>query len=241
MFLTRPHRKVPDLTNTWAMPPYVMQWVLECTHCLKPFEPVVKQYGITTVVLGLSRLTLPLISKLARDSDWAVVHLGTNHVVFLRRSGPTASLANNHAITEERFNVDEYIKRVSATDPIAASALSKAAALLTGLGWYTASLSVWQKCIEDEPGYFQASAEMARTYALRANRRLKQMVQADRQGNVSEAQRLEKKAMEDFNHAEKILQQVLREHPDFLPARKNFEMLKKQLSAFQKGIILLSK
>ena len=239
MFFTRPHREVPDLTNTWAMPPYVMQWVLECTYGLYPFEKVIKEYNIGTVSLYLTRVCLPLIRKLSRDPDWVVVHLGAAHVVFLKRTGPTAKLAARFGITEQTFNLDRYINYLRTADPLPCSAFSTAASLLTELGWYDSSLILWNKCLEYEPTYYQASSRMARTYALRANHKLREMIRADRKGDAIKARRLEQDAIEDFNRAKSILEEVLRTHPDYIPAQKGLSIVRKHLSALRQGVVML--
>jgi len=239
MFFTRPHREVPDLTNTWAMPPYVMQWVLECTYGLYPFEKVVKEYSIGTVSLYLTRICLPLIRKLSRDPDWVVVNLGAAHVVFLRRTGPTAKLAARYGITEQTLNLDRYINYLRTADPLPCSAFSTAASLLTELGWYNSSLILWNKCLEYEPTYYQASSRMARTYTLRADHKLREMIRADREGDAAKARRLEQDAVEDFNRAKSILEEVLRAHPDFIPAQKGLSIVRKHLSALRQGVVML--
>lgn len=160
MFFTRPHRDMPLLTNTWAMPPYVM---LECAERdladllppehRRPFGPFATENDVQTVVLSYHGSTIPLMRSLANDPAWAVVFVGSGDVVFVCRSGAAAKLARAHAITPETFDVAEYIQRTEQSDSVPIAALNNAAGLLREMGWRKWVVPVIKRAIELDAKY----------------------------------------------------------------------------------------
>ena len=73
-------------------------------------------------------------------------------MVFVRRSGPTAAVARENALTEREMKLEEFLDRIAGTDPIAAAALHDAARLLAELGWRDSAGAAWQRALALEPG-----------------------------------------------------------------------------------------
>jgi hypothetical protein len=160
MFLTRPHRDMPVLTNTWATPPYVQVACLLYTvvDALKQpelrrdfnFKSFAAANDIQTVVIGFHGQVTPLMVRLAHDSDWAIVYIGPGDIVFVQKNGSAAKLAEG-AITAENFPVLDYIHRVEASDASPAMALANAARLLKVIGWDEQASTVMRRAAELDP------------------------------------------------------------------------------------------
>ena len=156
LHLTGGDYEVPVLTNTWAVPPYVIRQV-ESTFVspspdLRRFKALVGEYNITTVAARFTRGVPPLIRLLAGSGEWAPVQISSRCVVFVRRAGPTAELAAAHALTERDATGAEFLDRIAATDPIPGAALLDAARLLAALGWTDSAKAAWQRAVALEPG-----------------------------------------------------------------------------------------
>jgi len=229
MYLTRPHRSVPVLTNTWAYPPAVMRQVMYVTAGVAPFQPVVDEYGIGTVVLRYSRAVPPLIGILARSPDFSVVQIGVKHVVFVRNTGPTAALAQARALSESDFDVDAHAARLTRADPVEASALHGGARLLSSMGWTRSAIELWRRAIQ--PGREDPEAMFGLGWSLtQRGRGLIRLAEHYRaQNQAIRADFAQNRAREDFQEAAELLEKVVARRPDYPTAKATLEWLRGQL------------
>ncbi len=246
MFLT--HRRVPILTNTWAFPPYMMRWVFACTGGqpafdagarelrIAAFDRAARDYGIEVVVLHSYPPTRPLMGVLGKSRHWAVVHIGVSHVVFLRRNGANAALAANCALSQKDFDLEGYIDRIAATDPVPAFALHSAGVVLRHVGWGNAAIRLLEKCIQIDPAYWGAIAQLGTAYGLRGNAKLMLREAYKQKGRHLEAQRLREEALADWLRAEKLLVRALELKGDDVPAKSNLKSLRAQMAQLERGI-----
>lgn len=231
--------QVPVLTNTWAYPPYVMQWVIQACAGQRSFDPIVKDYQVGTVVLLNSSSTAPLMKALAGSKDWAVVDISANYVVFLRRSGPTADLAARLAIDPRAFDVPAFVARVRETDPVGVSAVNTAAWTLFRLGWGNAAIQTWHACLADDPGYYDAMGSLASSLAMRGTMRLQVMQELVKRNDPAGADKAKADAVADWDEAESLFRRALEINPDYTQARQDYNLLKQQRQALDRGVILL--
>jgi hypothetical protein len=243
MYFTDPRREMPALTNTFAYPPYLMRQVLEAAAGGPGFEPFVDEYGVTVVVLRSGEGTPGLIRRLSRSPDWAVVHLGIKHLVFVRRTGADAAVARDNQITPETFDVGRFIEEASRADPVPAFALHNAAAMLWQLGWQDHALTVWERVVALKPDYHDALGSLGMSLGMRGTRRLQAMQQAMQAGDEPQARSLHDAALEDWRRAEDCLFRALEIAPSASAARdrfqKNMDLLHEQIRAFRQGRILV--
>ncbi len=239
MYFTDPHRRVPVLTNTWAYPPYVMKWVSDCTNGRCDFEQAVSEYDIGTVVLRLAHDTTPLMKTLAKSEDWSVADIGASHVVFLRRTGPNAELAKELGITKKNFDVSGHIERIVKTDPLRACALHSTATLLYRMGWGRHAITVWRKCIELQPDYYEAIGNLGICLALRGTGKMLLMQAYQRNGKPSPANRARSGGLSDWAEAEKLFKDALKINPDYDDAARNLRLLHNQMASFRRGVIIV--
>jgi len=211
MYFTRPHPEVPILTNTWAYPPYVMQWVLQITARQRDFAPVVRDYDINVVVLHPTQSTFPLVRTLARDRRWALVHVGVSYAIFLRRDGPNRALAERYALNEDTFDLQGYIERIERSDPVPALALNRAAGLLFSVEWEDSAEKVWRACLRHEGGYYQAMSRLGRALVIRGKKHILR-------GST-------KRGLKDWEEAEKILRRALAIRPGYKEAESGLQWL----------------
>ncbi len=239
MYFTDPHRAVPVLTNTWAYPPYVMRWVSECTGGRRDFAQVAGEYDIGVVVLRLADDTAPLIKTLAASPDWVVVHVGVSHVVFLRRGGANAELAQSAGITEKDFDIDGFIKSIFVADPLPAHSLHIAASLLDRMGWGGHAINVWRKCLMQEKNYYEAMNGLGRRLALRGTDKMLLMQKCYSEGKPDQADQARREGLADWAEAERLFKDALKVKPDYEDAIRNLRLLNSQTAAFARGVIIV--
>ena len=239
MYFIQPGYEVPVLTNTWAYPPYVMRWVFECTGGRRDFAQIADEYDIGVVVLRLADDTAPLIKTLTASPDWAVVNAGVCDVVFLRRSGANEELAKNRAIAQKDFDAAGHIKRISRTDPLPAFALHNTASLLYRMGWGKHAITVWRKCIELEPDYYEAVGNLGMCLALRGTGRMILMQAYQRSGRTDQADSARREGLADWAEAERLFKDALKINPDYEDAHRNLRLLTGQTAAFERGVIIV--
>ncbi len=239
MYFTGPHRQVPILTNTWAYPPYVMKWVSDCTNGRCDFEQAVSEYDIGVVVLRLAHDTAPLMKTLAKSPDWSVVDIGVSHVVFLRRGVANADLAKKLGITRKNFDVSGHINRISKTDPLPACALNSTATLLYRMDWGRHAITVWRKCVELQPDYYEAIGNLGICLALRGTGKMLLMQAYQRSGKPSQANRARSEGLSDWAEAEELFKDALKINPDYDDAARNLRLLHNQMASFRRGVIIV--
>ena len=239
MYFIRAGYEVPVLTNTWAYPPYVMKQVRDITTGRCDFTPVVAQYDIGTVVLRLSHDTAPLMKTLAAGGDWSVVDIGVSHVVLLRRGGANADLAKSLGITKRNFDVSGHIERISKTDPLPACALHSTATLLYRMDWGRHAITVWRKCIDLQPDYYEAMGNLGMCLALRGTGRMLLMQKYYRSGKPAQGDRAKREGLADWAEAEKLFKSALKINPDYEDAARNLRLLHNQMDSFRRGMIIV--
>jgi len=161
LYLTHTKYQVPVLTNTWAVPPYVMAQVLRMTSRQSPFRPYATEYGINAVVIRSSRANGPLMKRLEVNPYWTIVQIHTRYIVFVRSTEPTGDLAERHGIAVDRFDVDRHAEVVAQSDPVEAFAFHNAALLLYRLAWGDKQMAGGDRTHPD-PGQIQREIAWAR-------------------------------------------------------------------------------
>ena len=248
LYFARPAvEEVPILTNTWAYPPYVMQWVFQYTDLTpgrggrpRDFDAFADRHDVGVVVLRSSNLTRNLIGRLTGDPGWAVTDVSTKFVTFVRRVGPNAALAEQHAVRRRRFNVPRFVERVRSADPVEAFALHNAAITLHQMGWGNHAIGVWRECLGLEKGYYNPMTSLGVLLAQRGTSRMILMQELIEAGRIPQAEAARKAGLADWREAEKLLGKVA-DATDDPDARKDLNLLRKQIISFQRGIILKPK
>jgi hypothetical protein len=115
-FFTRPHKELPILSNTWAYPPAIMAENQFYRKAMAPFSIAADRYGIDAVVLR-SDWSLPLHRQLGADPDWKIVQVEGVHVLYLRTNNKYATLAAEHEIRPDNFDMDSFVARELEKDP----------------------------------------------------------------------------------------------------------------------------
>jgi len=239
LYLARPAvEEVPILTNTWAYPPAVMQWVLDCTGGRRDFDAVAYEHGINTVVLRSSRVTGPLMTALSESPRWAVVHVATTYAVFVRRAGPNADLARSAGIDRASFDRAAYVARAAGDDPLAAFALHNAGVTMLNLNWGNHAIEVWRECLRRRKEYPQAAGNLGWLLTVRGANSMILMQEHTAAGQPAQAQRRRADALYDWAEAKDILSRERRARPNDPGARARLEILLQHTEAFGRGTVL---
>jgi hypothetical protein len=221
VYLTRPHRPVPILTNTWAYPPYLLRRIGDIVAGRAPLEAFADEYGVGVVVASTIAGGQEMISRLARSREWAIVHLEAKFVVFLRRTAADAALLGREEKTRYNFDVAEFVARVTRDDPVPAAALHDGAVLLSWIGWDERSEPVLRRCLELAEDFPEALVNLGGLLAKRASGRIEPLREHLRRGRTADAQYLREKILSDFHEAERLLRRCLKVRPGYGPAEAN--------------------
>ena len=208
MYFTRPHRQVPLLTNTWAYPHYVRQWVLDCTADPEALERAVEAYEVETIVLNPSPIGRDVVRYLADSPRWAVVEVDGKYVTFLRRDGANAALARAQEITEANLNVARHVEQIARTDPVPAHALHTGALILYWMGWLAPAEAMWDECVRLEPDFHEAIYFLGLCWA--------------RRGGVA-----------NLAKAAGLIERALEIEPDYPEASNDLRLVRRRLAALQ--------
>jgi hypothetical protein len=257
MYLTRPHRDVPILTNTFAYPPRVLRQSIFVAAGLKSWAPVAREHDVGTVVLRFTAV-LPgnvptLMKQLSLDGGWVVVQLGVRHVVFLRDDGANAALADRAGIAEEDFDVGGYVDACRRADPVEAEALCDAARLLFHLEWFGHAIAVWKECLKLDPDHAQARRYLRWTVSFAPGRLTARGQALARHGTAllqrmrlhlqrheaDEAAAARSKGLADWQQARRLLENALAIEPEHRQAAEELQLLRRQMEKFQRGVILI--
>ena len=236
MFLTRPHREMPVLTNTFAFPPYLMGIMLDLDNGRRDFDSMAAACDVQTVVLNNNN-GKSLLRHLADSKDWAVVDLDVAHVTFVRRSGPNAALADAGEICPESLslNMDRFVAKVASADPVPAFALHNAAMLLRQMGWDKPALDLWQRCIALRPDYAEPRNMLGMALAWRGTRTLLAMMDAYNAGRIDDGDKLKAQGQADWERARELFTQAMQLKSDYADARQNLSLLESQMADFRNG------
>lgn len=216
-FFTRPHREVPILTNTWAMPVAVAAESDEYRAGQRPFNAFADRHRIDAVVLR-AEWSRPLFVALAEDPAWLVCHVEGGHVVLVRAAGDLAELAENLAIRPERLDVRAFIEHHRRITPAAGTSLLPAGTIFTRLGWYDLAIAVLTEETREQPSSAQAWVRLGMAHMLRGRARL---TRRDRRGR------------DDLAEAARCYQRALQLDPGNATARHNLGLLRRGLTRLQ--------
>ncbi len=151
-WFTRPHPDVPVLTNTWAYPPDAMELVLAVSRGRADYRTVFDRLGVQIVTLKMDYTSMPLARRMLADDNWALVDLDAVYATLLRTNGPNAGLARRQRITPETLDVDDFIRRLSAMDPVGSFPVYLGASMLAEIGWDSQAVAVMDYALAHWPG-----------------------------------------------------------------------------------------
>ncbi|HET6430499.1 MAG TPA: hypothetical protein VFJ30_18960, partial [Phycisphaerae bacterium] len=256
---------VPVLTNTWAYPPWVLAENVALVEGREPLRPFADRYNVGAAVLDSSRLTGPLMKSMAFDPNWAVARVDAGFVTYIRRIGPTRTLAAAHGVLETGFDTDAFIRRIAAPDPFPAAALNRAGWTLYRLAWGDRRIGgrdpnnpdpalldheitwarraadVWRAAAAADPDFHEAPVNLAMCLSFLGTAHAQRMrVYLGRQEDAkAEAQRLN--ALRCWREAEKVLLDAQRRHPNYKAINENLAILRRTVAAFDRGEIAMPK
>jgi tetratricopeptide (TPR) repeat protein len=153
--------------------------------------------------------------------------------------GSNAELAKKRDITKKNFDVPGHIERISKTDPLPACALHSTATLLYRMDWGRHAITVWRKCIELKPDYYEAIGNLGICLALRGTGKMLIMQAYHRSGKPAHADRARREGLSDWGEAEKLFKEALKINPDYNDAARNLRLLRNQMESFRRGVIIV--
>jgi hypothetical protein len=151
-FTSPPHRDVPVLTNTWAYPPDAMDLVLAVSRGRTDYRTVFDRLGVQIVTLKMDHTSMPLARRMLADANWALVDLDAVYATLLRTNGSNAGLARRQRITPETLDVDDFIRRLSAMDPVGSFPVYLGASMLAEMRWDKQAVAVMDHALANWPG-----------------------------------------------------------------------------------------
>jgi len=160
-------------------------------------------------------------------------------VVFLKRTGPTAALARRHELHQSHPAVGRLIERYSPGGPIQALTLGKLAWTFQRLGWLDAAVRAWRAAVRRDHRYHEGFNNLGVCLAMRGTARalrMKRLLEANR---LAEAEKLRLGALADWRAAGEAFEKSLRLRPERPTTREHLELLHRQVSEFQRGVILV--
>ncbi|MCL2701929.1 MAG: hypothetical protein FWE88_09610 [Phycisphaerae bacterium] len=182
-YYTRPHPRVPLLTNTWAYPPSVMRTVLDASwatpgHQLsatvddlyKPFADLYAKYPFEIVLLRVEGMTWVLAYSLAHHADWAMVYVDARYAVFVRRDGRYASRLDELDLTPARIadRVPGLLAAARSRD-LTGNDLYWASITLHTVGHTDHAIAAIRQAIELRPALGPFHARLGQLLAMHAN------------------------------------------------------------------------
>jgi hypothetical protein len=236
MFLTRPHREVPVLTNTWAYPPYLLGDLIDLDNGKLDFDSWAVSRDAQVVVLFFNSGT-PLVRHLAKSKDWAVVDLDVARVVFVRRGGPNAALAKVAEIHPESLDIDRFAAKVASADPIPAMALHRVALLLRHMGWERDALALWERCVAMRADFADPRDMLGTALAWRGLQSLRRMSDAYKANQIVDGDRLKVQGLADWQRAHELFTEAIRLKRDYADAIDNLAHLESDMADFRNGRI----
>jgi len=151
-WFTSPHRDVPVLTNTWAYPPDAMALVLAVSRGRADYRTAFDRLDVQIVTLKMDHTSMPLARRMLADANWALVDLDAVYATLLRTNGSNAGLARRQRITPETLDVDDFIRRLSAMDPVSSFPVYLGASTLAEIGWDKQAVAVMDHALANWPG-----------------------------------------------------------------------------------------
>jgi hypothetical protein len=221
-YFTAPKPPVPILTNTWAVPPAVMESVLGWLTGTLDFDWARKRFGLESAAFAVDRTTAlqgtgyrPLLEVVRDDPAWRLVCIDGRFVVYVRDDGPNAELAARAAITPGNFAVREYIERLRRAGPVPAHALYQGGTTLFLLGWNAHAAELFAAATGDRENYHEAWRMLGASHARMGDERLRA---GDRPG-----------AVRQWQLAQEALERSLHIRPDYAPAATDLRAVRQSL------------
>lgn len=214
-FLCAARPDVPLLTNTWAYPPAVMQFVLD-RLAGAPFAEA-KRLGVEVAVLETDTTAAPMVQRLAQDPAWTLVHVEPRYAVFVRRDGQNRDLAASARLDEASFDLAAFHRRWSRWPELERRALVATIRTFALLGWRDARITCIDALLEAEPDDAYHQGELG---AERARRGLDRL----RRGDLAAGR-------DDLLRAERALGRSLALRPDRSSAQQNLALVRRALAA----------
>lgn len=224
-FLTRPHRGVPVMTNTWANPPGTMGRALKLGENKPDFAEAARRYDLQIVVVSTYPGNQPLIRRLARDPAWAVTYLDAAHVIFLAADGANAALAKRSAITSRSLDVAAHKAALAAADPMPAYSTYLGGLTLHYLNWTAPALAVFEEAVRLDARHARAWNMLGLCHAGRGTQRLRRHEFAPGKADLHEAAKC-------FRTAQRL-------DAELEGVRENLSLVRDQLTALDRGRILV--
>ena len=168
-YLTRPHRSVPVLTNTWAYPHSIMKENIDQTRCEAGCyfdKDIADKYDVGIVLLRTGEATKRLLTKLSQSSDWAIVDIAPRFVLFVRNLPANQTLIAKHAITHKNFDTQKFINQILKDEPAnPAQTLTFAASTLAEICFADQAIILYKKALEYSPSFAEAYHGLSFEYA----------------------------------------------------------------------------
>ena len=219
-FLTRPHRGVPVMTNTWANPPSTMDQALKLGQNRLDFADAARRYDLQIVVISTYYPgTQPLIRDLSADSAWVVTFLDAGHVIFLPANGANAELARRCAITPRSLDLDAYKTALAAADPMPAYSTYLGGLTLYCLNWPTPAIAVFEEAVRLDSRHARAWNMLGLCHAIRGTKRLQRHEIAAGKADLYEAAKCFRTAQDIDANLEGVRENLslVRDQLDALP------------------------
>ncbi|HUT59839.1 MAG TPA: hypothetical protein VNA25_18485 [Phycisphaerae bacterium] len=272
LFLAAKVTEVPVLTNTWAMPFSRMRRVIAICAGWPDPEPSVSEgadipadWNMDAAMLHCVPTTYPLAAALLASDQWALVHVETWYLVFLRRTAENAQLIESARITLESFDLDAYLRTCRQSDPEPAFGLRIGAATLHGLGqgftrlssragpagseasealaaqatgWLRLAAEAWRECLRQRDDFHEAWLNLGVCLAYLGQRELTAMVEHQNAGRHHQADQALRAGRRDWLEARRCFRRALEIRSDYEPARAGMRNINAQLQALDQGRVL---
>ncbi|MFP4055054.1 MAG: hypothetical protein ACLFV7_14435, partial [Phycisphaerae bacterium] len=230
LWLIRPQREVPVVSNSWAMPPAFMREQLDYSFGVsgyRAFDRMIDRKNVQIIVLRVDAPESRLAKNLVQDPNWAVVDLAARYATFLRSDGPNAQLAADSAITPETLDAPRHAAKLAKLDPADHMGVYHGGLLLYHMGWYAPAAGVIAEAMAIQPDYHRGWLMHGKCIGLAGTQRLLNG-EAEGRDDLLAARRSFRKALELAGG-------------DYPEARENLQYVNRQLDDLKRGRILYPK
>lgn len=182
-------------TNTFAYREETLKLAFDVGIGKVGHGPFLDQYGINVVLLHGGPDTQALVGAMMRDNgNWALVHVDSVAVVFVRRIQAHVSIILDSTLTEEGLDAARWI--AATTGPAAARAMTigTIASVPISLGWWSSAAVLCEEAVKLRPDYVEAWINLGLCRGNQAN-------SAARGGRRDEAVTLSREAIRCFEAA----------------------------------------
>lgn len=195
-------------TNTFAYREETLRLAYDVGLGKVPHGPFFDRYGINVVLLHGGPDTQTLIGAMTRDSgEWALVHVDSTAVIFVRRIPEHVPVIVKHAVQERDADMRAWIAARSGPSAARAMAIGSAASIPISLGWWQSAAVLCDEAVRLRSDYVEAWINLGICHGNLANA-------AARAGRGDETLRLAREAIRNFERATAI-------EPDNALAKEN--------------------